>query len=106
MLSLGGTDGWRGRSIARHLWSVNAVRPSDDLRRESVTNVMGAQNSVWSPIRPNLVVLEECPEHEKHAGYEANQWCPTDGGCFVRERKWVCVVNHVVGRPVAHKVGM
>ena len=24
-----------------------------NLRRESVTNVMGSQNSVWSPIRPN-----------------------------------------------------
>ena len=43
---------------------------------------MDAQDAQAAP----SLVLEECPEHEKHAGYEANQWCPTDGGCFVREQ--------------------
>ena len=42
---------------------------------------MDAQDAQAAP----SLVLEECPEHEKHAGYEANQWCPTDGGCFVRQ---------------------
>ena len=43
---------------------------------------MDAQDAQAAP----SLVLEECPENEKHAGYEANQWCPTDGGCFVREQ--------------------
>ena len=105
MLSLVGTDGWRGRSIARHLWSIHAVRPSDDLRRESVTNVMGSQNSVWSPDpRSNLLIedpntvfedtswadllLEECPEHDKHNlvfGCPKHEGCPIVGS----RRRWL-----------------
>ena len=52
---------WRGRSITRHLWVINVVRPSDDLRRESVTNVVGSQNSVFEDTSWAYLLLEECP---------------------------------------------
>ena len=97
MLSLGGTDGWRGRSIARHLWDISEVRrrtkrPTGRGRRRGliltftrrhaeVNNVdphaeclyesvrLGVKDGVADARAASSLALEECPKQSKRANW-------------------------------------